>query len=370
MKELGRLTLEEKVGQLFFLGFQESAPDTDTQALIDRIRPGGFIFFQRNIETLAQFYGLTTRLRETNGMPALLGIEHEGGRVDRLKQLFGPLPPMSELAAQGTAPLRSGARIIAAELEAAGLNLALAPVLDLSHPDSFMAQRTLSAEPAEAGRLGAAFIDELARKGILSCVKHFPGQGSTATDPHFGLPRIDRTKRQLLQEDALPFMDVLDEADIIMVSHAHFSGLGDEKPVPASLSPRVVDGFLRKKLGYTGVIMTDDMTMGAITSLGLTPHTFLAAFEAGNDMLHFSQTTPLVEQAFRLIVKSAKASEALRTRLDESVTRILALKSKIQYSPLRYRAHVRTRIQRQIEKLRATAELEHSPQAAERRHLP
>ena len=132
--------------------------------------------------------------------------------------------------------------------------------------------------------------------------------------------------------------------------------LRDEKPVPASLSTRVVQGFLRKKLGYKGLTITDDLTMGAVTSLGLTPELFLRAFEAGNDLLLFSQTTPLVEQAFKTIVKAARSSATLRRRVDESVERILALKSRMEFVPLRYRTHLKPRITRQIDKLRKSLE--------------
>ena len=129
------------------------------------------------------------------------------------------------------------------------------------------------------------------------------------------------------------------------------AGIGDEKPLPASLSARVIDGFLRKKLGYKGVVITDDLTMGAITSFGLTPELFLRAFEVGNDVLLFSQSTPLVEDAFNTILKAVRRSAALRERLDESVERILALKSR-DVAPLRYRTHLKARISRQVEKLR------------------
>jgi beta-N-acetylhexosaminidase len=115
-----------------------------------------------------------------------------------------------------------------------------------------------------------------------------------------------------------------------------------------------VDGLLRKKLGFQGVIITDDLTMGAITSIGLTPETFLRAFEAGNDLLLFSQSTPLVEQAFRTIVRAARASAVFRSRVDQSVERIAALKSKLQVVPARNRIHARARIVRQIEKLRSS----------------
>jgi beta-N-acetylhexosaminidase len=354
MKDIGRLTLEEKVGQLFFLGFQGPAPDVDAQSLIDRIRPGGFIFFQRNIVTFDQFYALTSRLREIHGLPVFLAIEHEGGRVDRLKQVFSPLHSMAELAMLGTAYLRAGARIIAAELEAAGLNLNFAPVLDLSSRQSVMLDRTLSSNPLEVTRLGAAFVEELARKNVLACAKHFPGLGPALSDPHFVLPRIDRPRKQILQEDALPFLNLVDDVPMIQMSHAHYSAF-DEKPTPASLSPRVVDSFLRKKMGFEGVIITDDLTLGAISSTGLVPDLFLRAFEAGNDMLLFSQATPLVEQAFKAFVREARRSESLRVRLDESVSRILRLKSRIRYVPIRYRVHVKTRVNRQIEKLRTEA---------------
>ncbi len=134
----------------------------------------------------------------------------------------------------------------------------------------------------------------------------------------------------------------------------HYPGLGDEKPLPASVSPRVIDGFLRKKLGYRGVVITDDLTMGAITTFGLTPDLFLRAFEAGNDVILFSQSTPLVEDAFRMILRAVRGSSSLRERLDESVERILRLKTRMEFAPLRYRTHLKARISRQVDKLRSS----------------
>ena len=349
-------TLEQKVGQLFVLGFQGYELDRETRFLLDAIRPGGFLVFQRNIESFDQIYALTNQLRDISSTPALVAIDHEGGRVDRLKQIFAPIPSMPELAAAGMAQLRLGARVIAAELESTGFNLDFAPVVDLHLPQSIMAERCLAADPAEVVRLASAFIEELSRRGIVAGAKHFPGLGGALVDPHFSLPRIDRTKRQLLQEDVLPFTKLFDQAGIIMVSHAHYPTLGDEKPTPASLSTRVIDGFLRKKMGYNGLVITDDLTMGAVSSIGLKPELFLRAFEAGNDLLLFSQTTPLAEEAFKAILKAARGSAALRRRVDESVERILALKGRMEFLPLRYRTHLKARITRQIEKLRKSVE--------------
>ena len=140
---------------------------------------------------------------------------------------------------------------------------------------------------------------------------------------------------------------------MVMISHAHYPCLGDEKPT-AGFS--VVRASLRvsceRSWATQGLTITDDLTMGAVTSIGLTPESFLRAFEAGNDLLLFSQTTPLVEKAFKAVLTAARKSAALRRRVDESVERILSLKAQIEFVPLRYRAHLKPRITRQIEKLR------------------
>jgi len=356
MKDTNHLTLDQKVGQLFLLGFQGYELDRETRTLLEVIRPGGILLFQRNIESFDQIYSLTNQLREISTTPTIMAIDHEGGRVDRLKQIFSPIPSMADLAEAGMAQLRLGARIIAAELEATGFNLDFAPVVDLGLPDSILAQRCLATNSADVARFASAFIEELSKRGIVACAKHFPGLGGAVMDPHFSLPRIDRTKRQIQQEDAVPFVKLFDQLQMIMVSHAHYPALGDEKTVPASLSTRVLQGFLRKKLGYKGLTVTDDLTMGATSSLGLTPELFLRAFEAGNDLLLFSQTTPLVYQAFKTILKAARSSATLRNRLDESVERILGLKGRMEFMPLRYRTHLRARITRQIDKLRKSLE--------------
>jgi beta-N-acetylhexosaminidase len=355
MKEIHRLTLEEKIGQLFWLGFQGPATDANARGVIDTIHPGGFILSQRNIESFDQLCGLTGKLAGGNGVPALVGIGQEGGTADRLKQLFAPIPSVREMASEGTTSLRTLARIIACELEASGFNTGLSPVLDLHSSNSVMRDRSLSSNPGEVTNLARAFVFELSERGILSCAKHFPGMGAALMDPHFVLPRIDKSRRSILLDDALPFLNLIDDVPIMMVGHAYYPGLGtglsEERPMPASLSPRVVGGLLRRKFGFEGVIVTDDLTLGAVHTVGLTSDIFLQAFEAGNDMMLFSQITPLVEHGFQSMVRAARQSEAFRARLDLSVERILRMKQSIRTAPIRYRAQMRSRIVRQIEKL-------------------
>jgi beta-N-acetylhexosaminidase len=352
MKELTRLTLEERVGQLFMVGFQGLTPDTDSERILKKIRPGGFICSQRNIESLDQIYALNLRFQSQANLPPLLAIDQEGGAVDRLKHVVAPIPSAADLADLGVSAVRAGARLLGSELEAAGFNINLSPVLDLGLPGSIVRERTLGASAAVVGRLAKVVIDEFGKKRILACARHFPGLGGASRDPHFVLPRIERSRREILAEDVVPFNDLSAHLDLIMVSHGHYPSLGDIRPLPASLSHRVVEGLLRETVGFEGVVMTDDLTMGAVTSTGLTAKTFLKAVQAGNDMVLFSQTTPLLEEAFDFIVASARTDAALRKRIDCSIERILHLKRKIEFAPLRNRPHARPRLIRQIEKLR------------------
>jgi beta-N-acetylhexosaminidase len=363
MKDVSRLALEEKVGQLFFLGFHGHEPDRETRELLDIIRPGGMVLSRRNIETFDQVSRLTSRFVEGWDTPALVGISQEGGTADRLRHLFAPIPSMSAAAQAGMPELRLLGRVIGAELQACGFNTLFGPVLDLATPESILKGRTLAASPSAVTRTGSAFIDEVGKSSILTCGKHFPGLGAVQRDPHFTLPRIDKPKKLLLMEDIPPFANNFATLPMIMVGHACYPAFG-EATIPACLSTRIVDRLLRRKLGYSGVIVTDDMTLGAVTSLGLTPERFLEALEAGNDMLHFSQTTPLAEQAFQTIVRAARQSVALRNRITASVQRILALKRRLQ-PPIRNRALLRTRTLRQIERL--AHDIHASPAVLEKR---
>jgi len=353
MKDLSRLTLEEKVGQLLFLGFHGAEPDRETQELLDLIRPGGIVISRRNIQTFEQTARLTSQFVEGPDLPALVAIHQEGGEADRLRHLFAPIPSVGDAVQGGMAQLRLLARILGAELQASGFNTLFGPVLDLSTPGSILRGRTLAASPAATTRAGNAFIEEVAGTGIVVCGKHFPGLGAVMRDPHFTLPHIDKSKKLLLMEDVPPFVNLFDVLPLIMVGHAYYPSLSESTPVPASLSPRIVQKLLRKKLRYPGVIITDDLTQGAITSIGLTPDRFMEALEAGNDMILFSQTTPLVEKAFQTIVRAAKKSAALQNRITASVERILEIKRLLPL-PVRNRANARTRILRHIDKLART----------------
>jgi beta-N-acetylhexosaminidase len=352
MRELDHLTLPERVGQLFVLGFQGTSPDADTLKRFGRMLPGGLALSQRNIDNLDQLYGLASSLGSMGQIPPLLAIEQEGGAVDRLRRAVAPMPSLGDLADAGTLFVRSGARLLAAELQAAGLNTALSPILDLGLAGSVYRARSLASGAGEVTRLARIQLDEFHRKGLLCCGSHFPGLGGATRDPHFVLPRIRRARKELISEDIAPFRELATELDMIRVSHAHYPTLGDLRPLPASLSARIVGGLLREEIGFGGVVMTDDLTLGAITSRGLTAGTFLDAIQAGNDLLFFSQSTPLVEEAYDLVVRTATRNAGIRHRVETSSARILRLKQKLALTAPPNRAHARSRLIRQIARLR------------------
>ncbi len=351
MKDLGRLTLEERVGQMFVLGFSGTTPEGDVWDRIQRIRPGGIVFQQRNIESLDQIASLTLGMRSSHELPLVLAVNQEGGAIDRFKHVLAPVPSPGEVATAGVGMVRATARLIVAELAAAGFNVNLAPVLDLGIAGSVHPERALADSAAAVGRIARPAIDEARKKGILSCARHFPGLGSAPRDPHFGLPRIDRPRRRLFSEDIVPFNELKNDVDMILVGHGHYPTLGDLRPVPASLSPRVV-AILRDTVRFEGVAITDDLTMGAVTTFGLKPETFVRAVEAGNDMIQFSQATPLAESGFQAVLARARTDRNFRRRVDESVDRILDLKRRLPPAPAKPRPATRNRLVRQIEKLR------------------
>lgn len=351
MREFDHLTLPERVGQLFLLGFQGPTPDVETLELFERIQPAGFVFSQRNIDGLDQIFDLTASLRNRCRTAPLLAIEQEGGAVDRLKRAIAAMPSLGDLADAGTPFVRTGARLLAAELIAAGMNTALSPILDLGLAGSICRARSLASGPREVIRLARIQLGEFHRRGLLCCGSHFPGLGGSRVDPHFSLPRIQRSRREVLEEDVAPFRALAGDLDMIRVSHGHYPTLGDIRPLPASLSARVVGRLLRDEIGFAGVIMTDDLTLGAITSRGLTAGTFSDAIRAGNDLLFFSQTTPLVEEAFELVVRIASEEAGFRRRVESSSARILRMKRKLALTVPPNRTRARSRLVRQIERL-------------------
>ena len=336
-EQLAAMTVEEKVGQLLIGGFEGTEIGEQATRLVQEYQVGGLILYGRNIAGAGQLVTLTNGLKALNGdgIPLFLSIDQEGGGVDRMPPEVRRTPGAYCVGQTGSVPAaQSYGDVLAAECAAFGLNLDFAPVLDVwSNPgNTVIGQRAFSADARTVAGLGPAAARRMMDQGIIPAVKHFPGHGDTVVDSHVGLPVVDKSLEELEKTELIPFRAAIQSAGTdgqvpaVMVAHILLTQLDPERP--ASLSPAVVTGLLREELGFAGAVLTDDLTMGAVTqSYGLGEAAVLAV-EAGCDILlvcHGPDSVPAVRTA---LLEAAASGRITAERLDESVYRILRLKTE------------------------------------------
>ena len=336
-EQLAAMTVEEKVGQLLIGGFEGTEIGDQATRLVQEYQVGGLILYGRNIAGAGQLVTLTNGLKALNGdgIPLFLSIDQEGGGVDRMPPEVRRTPGAYCVGQTGSVPAaQSYGDVLAAECAAFGLNLDFAPVLDVwSNPgNTVIGQRAFSADARTVAGLGPAAARRMMDQGIIPAVKHFPGHGDTVVDSHVGLPVVDKSLEELEKTELTPFRAAIQSAGTdgqvpaVMVAHILLTQLDPERP--ASLSPAVVTGLLREELGFAGAVLTDDLTMGAVTqSYGLGEAAVLAV-EAGCDILlvcHGPDSVPAVRTA---LLEAAASGRITAERLDESVYRILRLKTE------------------------------------------
>ncbi|VVM04459.1 beta-N-acetylhexosaminidase [Methylacidimicrobium cyclopophantes] len=291
-------------GKFLILGIPGQEVDSTTRELVAAIRPSGFIFFSRNLRSPEQFRALLDELRRLLPFPPFFAMDQEGGRVSRLRQIGNEPPSARDLWERGDLSLVQRHGTLTGRLfRLFGLNWNLAPVLDLGvdeEADNSLRNRCYGRSPAEVSRFAAAFLEGMRAEGILSCGKHFPGYTFARVDPHEALPVLERTRAQLEAEEWQPFRDLLPDCDSLMIGHVRCPNL-DPSGLPSSLSPAVVEGILRQEWRYPGLLVTDDLDMGAITTLYSLPDAAELALRAGNDLLLVCHRPQLgVEAAERL----------------------------------------------------------------------
>jgi beta-N-acetylhexosaminidase len=262
----------------------------------------GIALYPRNFSSPAGLRALTDELRRGAGGPLLIGIDQEGGTQFSLPPPFTAWPSPANLGRIGDAALvEQVARAIAVELRAAGVNADFAPMLDLAvNPESPVTKgRSFGRAPGEVARLGAAFLRGLAAEGVLGCAKHFPGHGDTTLDPHLDLPIFDGTRERLQEEELVPFAAAI-EANTPMIMTAHILLPKIDPHLPASISPAVLEGILRHDLKFGGVILADDLGMGALARRYHCGDCAVMTLQAGTDMAmlcHDSSVAPEVIDA-------------------------------------------------------------------------
>lgn len=338
--EISSLSIDEKVGQLFFIGIPTDHIDDVTRRLMADVKPGGVCLFARNIKEPEQTRALLDDLRSLSDIEPLLSIDQEGGLVDRLRRLLGPMPAAAKIATAQSA--EDQATIISDALAGLGFNMDFAPVVDVIDADrarftNGLHSRAYGSSVREVIEMASAFLDGLQANGIVGCVKHFPGLGASEVDSHEELPVVNISSDELQAVDLAPYRHLIAGGSVnaVMVAHAAFPNLGlqetgqDGKLLPASLSSNFVTKLLRQELEFDGLVVTDDLEMGAILKNYGIGEASLMAIDAGHDMVCICAGVDLIRKAHETISEAAADGRLSVTRIDESVARILELKSKL-----------------------------------------
>jgi beta-N-acetylhexosaminidase len=333
------MKLEHKIGQLLLIGLPGKQVDPETRELLESIQPGGVLLNGQNIESAQQVVEFTSAIRSALEVPPVIAVDQEGGRVDRLKQIYSPMPSADLLRASGDASIAARLGEITAEaLRTLGFNMNLAPVLDIAANDSAengLKGRYLGSSAAKVVRLAGAYLEGLQRGGVLGVGKHFPGLGASVVDSHAQLPVIDRSRDEIMKEDLLPYMELFSKINArlnsIIVGHAHYPAFDGPSSLPSSLSKNIVNGLLRDELGYKGLIITDDLEMGAITQARDVPEAAVLAVEVGNDMVLVtgSGSPQRVHSAWQGMVEAARSNRITRTHISRAFDHIARVKSMV-----------------------------------------
>lgn len=313
------MSLRRDVGSLLIAGLGGTSLSATETAWLRLLQPSGVILFRRNIEEAAQTHALLSSVCAVVEGPLFRCIDAEGGSVDRLRDLVAPMPSAATVAAAQSKKLSlEHGRLIAEEIFLLGLNTTFAPVLDLALPASASVLGTRTAGPtAEAVlRYAEPFLRGLRSTGVLGCGKHFPGLGGGTLDSHATMPEIDRDWQQLWEEDLLPYRELRDELPFIMVSHAAYPRL--EMKGPASVSKFWISEVLRKKIGYRGLILSDDMEMGGVLGQHSIEEASLAAIAAGTHLIEICHEPALILRAYEAVLSEAERSPAFRRKVESA----------------------------------------------------
>lgn len=331
--EINKMALEEKVGQLFIVGVEGDTINGSIRSMMEEYHVGGFIFMGKSINSTNQLLKLINDIKganSSNKVPLFLSIDHEGGRVDRLPDEFRKYPSNREIGKINSLELSYDiGSAMAYEIGSLGFNMNFAPVLDVySNPkNKVIGDRSFGTSPKVVGNLGVETMKGLQDGNIISVGKHFPGHGDTAVDSHVGLPKINKDLNQLNSLELVPFREAIkNNVDGIMIAHILLPKI--DSKYPATLSKTIINDILRGKMGFKGIVITDDMTMGAISKNYKIEDAAVKSIEAGSDLILIAHDYNKAAVAIKSIINAVKAGEIKEERINESLYRILRVKKR------------------------------------------
>jgi beta-N-acetylhexosaminidase len=326
---------DHKIGELLMVGFEGVRINDELRRYIIDWKVGGVILFGRNIrdsDQVAELCGELSRLRrEVSDLPLLISVDQEGGTVARLRDGVTAFPGNLALGFAGSSDDAYLQGMIAGrELREQGINMNLAPVLDLysNRGSRSLGLRALGADPEDVSGMGAALIKGLQAEGVLATAKHFPGKGLARVDSHEELPVIEESLEELERKDILPFkIAIAADVKAIMTSHAAYTAFEDGAILPGTISWNLMTGLLREKLDFRGILISDDLGMGALPGRNSTPVTAIEALRAGVDILLLCHDPEARENVLATLSAARKKDRMLGDRMEESGERIAAVKS-------------------------------------------
>jgi len=349
------MQLRHQVGALFVVGLEAAEVSALEQSWLRALQPGGIILFKRNLATPQQLHTLWRTIIATRLPDARANffrcVDLEGGTVDRLRDFVGPTPSAAAVAATGSRKLyRQHGSVIGQMLAALGFNVNLAPVLDLALPASsaVMGSRAVSADPVQVTQYAQEFLAGLRAQGVLGCGKHFPGLGGGRLDSHQAMPRIARTWEQM-QADLASYRALRAQLPLVMVSHAAYPKI-ESAAQPASLSLFWIREVLRKRIGYRGLVISDDMEMGGALQQRSVADACVAAIAAGTDILEVCHRADRIFDAYDAVLREAERSAAFARQVTQAAQRV----QRAQSQPSLPVPGARPVTQAQMKKLRTT----------------
>jgi beta-N-acetylhexosaminidase len=314
-------SLRRAAGSAMVVGVSGTELTGLERAWLKLIQPAGVILFQRSIDNAAQTRALLAQAAELCSPHAIRCVDVEGGTVDRLRDALAPMPSAQAVFAAAQAArkpklMREHGELVARAVKAFGFNTSLAPVLDLGLPVSaaVMETRVVSADPKAVAAYCGQFLSGLAAQKVMGCGKHFPGLGGGTLDSHLETPSIDRTMSEMTNDDLYPYCELRDQLPMIMVSHAAYPRTpGGNRP--ASVSQYWITTILRKRIGYRGLIFSDDLEMGGVLKFLSIEEAAIEAIRAGMDLIEVCHSPELILRAYEALIAEAERSVAFRTML-------------------------------------------------------
>ena len=330
MPRSSSLELRRQVGQLLLMGFDGSEVTSKLRSTFTTLQPGSIILFRRNISSAEQAWQLLRDADRSLHTPALLCVDMEGGTVDRLKDVIAPAPAAVDVFATGKKKLyRQHGRVLGNECRALGFNVDFAPVSDIAFPPSLkvLTSRVVSDEPNDVVSYVKEVLKGLNDAGVIGCGKHFPGLGEANLDTHKELPSIDKAAAKLWKQDMLPYVKLHKQMPIVMVAHAVYPAITRDK-LPASLSKKWLNDILRKKIGFKGIIMADDLEMGGVLAAATIEEASVESLKAGSDLFAICHDEEKVWSCFEAVLAAAERDRRFAAMIAEKAERVLKLKKK------------------------------------------